>query len=112
MMCRCFIVCTPQPPPIYALRDVFCRFGHLIDVYMLTNRNCGYAKYANKDSAEQAIKVSCLSVNAYSIIYYCNLCLQTLHGAEICGIRLKVLEAEEPRNGADDRRKRLKVDEH
>ncbi|GLV41453.1 uncharacterized protein CBL_06683 [Carabus blaptoides fortunei] len=89
---RCFIVCTPQPPPIYALRDVFCRFGHLIDVYMLTNRNCGYAKYANKDSAEQAIK--------------------TLHGAEICGIRLKVLEAEEPRNGADDRRKRLKVEEH
>lgn len=35
---------------------------------------------------------------------------QLLHGAEICGIRLKVLEAEEPRNG-DDRRKRFKVDE-
>lgn len=54
---RCFIVCTPQPPPIYALRDAFCRMGNLIDVYMLTNRNCGYAKYATKESAEEAIKV-------------------------------------------------------
>lgn len=54
---RCFIVCTPQPPPIYALRDTFCRMANLIDVYMLTNRNCGYVKYATKESAENAIKV-------------------------------------------------------
>lgn len=57
---RCFIVCSPQPPPSSALRDVFCRFGNLIDVYMLANRNCGYAKYATKESAENAIKVSSL----------------------------------------------------
>lgn len=55
--CRCFIVCTPQPPPAGVLRDVFSRFGDLIDVYMLANRNCGYAKYASKKAAEDAIKV-------------------------------------------------------
>ncbi|XP_044728103.1 RNA-binding protein 45 [Chrysoperla carnea] len=85
---RCFIVCTPHPPPVVVLRDAFCRFGSLIDVYMLTNRNCGYVKYAQKQSAEQA--------------------RQTLHGAEICGIRLKVLEAEERQE--DERRKRQRVD--
>nr|CAD7428118.1 unnamed protein product [Timema monikensis] len=52
---RLFIVCHPGPPPMYALRDVFGRFGNLIDVYMLNGKNCGYAKYANKESAETAI---------------------------------------------------------
>lgn len=55
--CRCFIVCTPHPPPPSVLKDVFSRFGNLIDVYMLNNRNCGFAKYASTDSAENAIKV-------------------------------------------------------
>ena len=32
---RLFLVCTPGPPPIYALKDVFGRFGGLIDVYLL-----------------------------------------------------------------------------
>ena len=32
---RLFVVCTPSPPPIYALKDVFGRFGGLIDVYLL-----------------------------------------------------------------------------
>ena len=32
---RLFVVCTPGPPPIYALKDVFGRFGGLIDVYLL-----------------------------------------------------------------------------
>ena len=32
-----------------------------------------------------------------------------LHGQELCGSRLKVLEAEERNN--DDRRKRLRMDE-
>ncbi|XP_063988572.1 RNA-binding protein 45 isoform X3 [Diachasmimorpha longicaudata] len=85
---RCFIVCGPPVPPIYAMKDAFCRFGNLIDVYMLPGKNCGYAKYASVESANKAIEV--------------------LHGQEICGSRLKVLEAEE-RN--DDRRKRLRMDE-
>ncbi len=37
---------------------------------MLPNKNCGYAKYANANSAQNAI--------------------QTLNGAEICGVKLKV----------------------
>ena len=32
---RLFLVCTPGPPPVYALKDVFGRFGGLIDVYLL-----------------------------------------------------------------------------
>jgi hypothetical protein len=43
---------------MYAMRDVFGRFGNLIDVYMLSGKICGYAKYAIKESAEQAIQVS------------------------------------------------------
>ncbi|KAI9550408.1 hypothetical protein GHT06_001764 [Daphnia sinensis] len=36
---RLFIVCQPTPPPIYVLKDIFGRFGHLIDVYMLGGRS-------------------------------------------------------------------------
>lgn len=54
---RCFIVCGPPVPPIYAMKDAFCRFGNLIDVYMLPGKNCGYAKYANVESANKAIEV-------------------------------------------------------
>nr|CAD7437634.1 unnamed protein product [Timema bartmani] len=64
---RLFIVCHPGPPPMYALRDVFGRFGNLIDVYMLNGKNCGYAKYANKESAETAIGVR-IEGDSYIII--------------------------------------------
>ena len=67
---RLFIVCTPSPPPLYALKDVFGRFGGLIDIYLLNGKTCGYAKYAVKDGAERAV--------------------QALHGQEVCGARLKV----------------------
>ncbi|KAJ9575632.1 hypothetical protein L9F63_007493, partial [Diploptera punctata] len=86
---RLFIVCHPGPPPMFAMRDVFGRFGNLIDVHMLNGKNCGYAKYASKESADHAI--------------------ETLHGQEVCGVRLKVMAAD-PRN--DDRRKRLRMDDH
>ncbi|XP_045761317.1 RNA-binding protein 45-like [Maniola jurtina] len=72
---RCFLVCKPQPPPLTVLRDIFCRFGNLINVYTLPNKTVGYARYATAESADEAIRV--------------------LHGAEICGVRIKVLEAEE-----------------
>ena len=55
---RLFIVCHPGPPPTYALKDVFSRFGGLIDVYMLNGKTYGYAKYLTKESAEKAILVS------------------------------------------------------
>ncbi|XP_072935271.1 RNA-binding protein 45-like [Epargyreus clarus] len=72
---RCFLVCKPQPPPLTVLRDIFCRFGNLITVYTLPNKTVGYARYARSESADEAIKV--------------------LHGAEICGVRIKVLEADD-----------------
>ncbi|XP_049885779.1 RNA-binding protein 45-like [Pectinophora gossypiella] len=72
---RCFLVCKPQPPPLTILRDVFCRFGNLINVYTLPNKTVGYARYATVEAADNAMK--------------------SLHGAEICGVRMKVLEAED-----------------
>lgn len=72
---RCFLVCKPQPPPLTVLRDIFCRFGDLINVYTLPHKTVGYARYATVNAADDAIK--------------------TLHGAEICGVRIKVLEAED-----------------
>jgi RNA recognition motif-containing protein len=71
---RLFIVCSPVPPQLYAMKDVFGRFGNLIDIYMLNGKTCGYAKYATKDSANKAI--------------------EALHGQELCGSRLKVMPAE------------------
>lgn len=50
---RCFIVCSPHSLPVHVLKQVFCRFGNLIDVYLLNNRNCGYVKYATAESAKQ-----------------------------------------------------------
>ncbi|KAF5288718.1 hypothetical protein FQA39_LY15290 [Lamprigera yunnana] len=87
VIARCFIVCSQQPLSPSILRNVFCRFGNLIDVYLLFNRNCGYANYATRESAENAIT--------------------TLHGIEICGTRIKVLEAEE----RDGNRKRQRLDD-
>jgi len=71
---RLFFVCTVTPPPLYSLKDVFSRFGNLIDIYMLSGKNCGYAKYSDKDSADRAVAA--------------------LHGQEICGSRLKVMTAD------------------
>lgn len=88
IVARCFIVCSQPPLSPSLLKNVFCRFGNLIEVYLLYNRNCGYANYASRESAENAIA--------------------TLHGAEVCGTRLKVLEAEERDNS---KRKRLRLDD-
>lgn len=71
---RCFLICKPAPPPLSVLRDVFCRFGDLINVYTLPNKTIGYARYASNEAADEAIRM--------------------LHGAELCGVRMKVLEAD------------------
>ena len=84
---RLFIVCTPSPPPLYALKDVFGRFGGLIDIYLLNGKTCGYAKYAGKESAERAVT--------------------SLHGQEVCGSRLKVMPADPQEK--DSTRKRPKM---
>ena len=95
---RLFIVCTPVPPQLYAMKDVFGRFGNLIDIYMLNGKTCGYAKYASKDSADKAV--------------------EALHGQELCGSRLKVMHADphekssKETNGGDAAlRKRPKISE-
>ncbi|XP_011548611.3 RNA-binding protein 45 [Plutella xylostella] len=82
---RCFLVCKPEPPSLQVLRDVFCRFGNLINVYTLPNKTVGYARYALAQSADEAIRV--------------------LHGSEICGVRVKVLEAEDEDQSAQKRRR-------
>lgn len=86
---RLFIVCTPSPPPLYALKDVFGRYGALIDIYLLNGKTCGYAKYAGKENAEKAVAA--------------------LHGQEVCGSRLKVMPADPQDKNADTTRKRPKI---
>ncbi|XP_045168628.1 RNA-binding protein 45-like [Mercenaria mercenaria] len=88
---RLFIVCQPAAVPERILRDAFSRFGNLIEVYLLSGRNFGYAKYATKDSAAMAI--------------------EKLHGQCVAGQRLKVLEAEPQKNPTDeDGHKRQRVE--
>lgn len=72
---RCFLVFKPVPPPIHILRDAFCRFGDLIDVYTFPNKTFGFVKYASIRAAQDAIK--------------------TLHGAMLYGVKMKVLIADE-----------------
>ncbi|XP_013112541.2 RNA-binding protein 45 [Stomoxys calcitrans] len=87
---RLFIVLAANVP-ISILKNVFSCWRGFMDVYFLPNKNCGYVKYADKNSAQSA--------------------MQTLHGAEICGTRIKVLEAEEREHNNDDtdgNRKRMR----
>lgn len=55
---RLFVVCQPDAPPVSALKDIFCRFGNLVDIYLLPGKNYGYASYSDLDSAKKAIAVS------------------------------------------------------
>jgi len=87
---RLFLVCTPSPPPLYALKDVFGRFGNLIDIYLLNGKSCGYAKYGATESAEKAV--------------------EALHGQEVCGARLKVMPADpQDKTANQETRKRPKI---
>lgn len=72
---RLFLICKPQPPPLTVLRDIFCRFGNLVNVYSLPNKTVGYARYATVESADEAMKA--------------------LHGAEVCGVRMRVVVADD-----------------
>eukprot|EP00092_Neocalanus_flemingeri_P028795 GFUD01031260.1.p1 GENE.GFUD01031260.1~~GFUD01031260.1.p1 ORF type:complete len:452 (+),score=84.05 GFUD01031260.1:91-1446(+) len=79
---RLFVVCTPSPPPIYAVKDVFGRFGGLIDFYFLNGKRCGYALFSQADSAMEAVS--------------------SLNGQEICGARMKVMVAEPSKGNHTD----------
>lgn len=82
---RLFIVCVPQALPDPLLKDIFSRFGGLIDVYMLKGKNFGYAKYTSGESAKRAIDM--------------------VNGHEVGGIKMKVMPAEPPKS-AESARKR------
>ena len=84
--CRLFIVCQPGPPPDQVLRDVFSRFGNMIDVWMVKDRNFGYAKFAAKESAEAAIV--------------------GLNGHTVLGMKMKVMPADPPKGEASRKRPR------
>ncbi|KAK7604547.1 hypothetical protein V9T40_005733 [Parthenolecanium corni] len=71
---RLFVVFQPEAPPLAALRDVFCRFGDFVDCHLIPGKNYGYAYYVSEAAAHQAI--------------------QLLHGQELLGNRMKVMEAE------------------
>lgn len=89
---RLFIVCITQALPYTILKQAFCRFGDLIEVFLLPGKTCGYAMYGTESAANEA--------------------MHTLHGAELCGIRMKVMEAEEPKPNSEGGRKRLRADDN
>uniref|UniRef100_G1P5J4 RNA binding motif protein 45 n=1 Tax=Myotis lucifugus TaxID=59463 RepID=G1P5J4_MYOLU len=82
---RLFIVFNPHPLPLDVLEDIFCRFGNLIEVYLVSGKNVGYAKYADRISANDAIS--------------------TLHGKILNGVRLKVMLADSPREESNKRQR-------
>ncbi|XP_025948237.2 RNA-binding protein 45 isoform X1 [Dromaius novaehollandiae] len=82
---RLFILFNPHPLPINVLEDVFCRFGHLIKVYLVAGKNVGYAKFADRASASDAITA--------------------LHGKVVNGVRLKVRLADSPTEESNKRQR-------
>ncbi|KAL4635495.1 RNA-binding protein 45 [Arapaima gigas] len=66
---RLFVVFNPAPLPVDVLEDVFCRFGSLVEVYLVPGRNVGYMKYAERKNANDA--------------------MAALHGKVINGVKLK-----------------------
>uniref|UniRef100_A0A8C6NUF7 RNA binding motif protein 45 n=1 Tax=Nothobranchius furzeri TaxID=105023 RepID=A0A8C6NUF7_NOTFU len=80
---RLFVVFNPSPLPHDVLEDVFCRFGSLIEVYLVSGRNVGYIKYADKQCADEA--------------------MAALHGEVVNGVRMKVMLADPPREESHKR---------
>ncbi|XP_068101537.1 RNA-binding protein 45 [Hyperolius riggenbachi] len=82
---RLFVVFNPQPLPQEIVEDVFCRFGNLLDIYLVPGKNIGYVKYSDLSSANEAIA--------------------TLHGKTVNGVKLKVMQAESPRDESNKRQR-------
>ncbi|CAB1328091.1 unnamed protein product [Coregonus sp. 'balchen'] len=83
---RLFVVFSPAPLPMDVLEDVFCRFGSLVEVHLVPGRNVGYMKYAEKESAGEA--------------------MAALHGKMVNGVRMKVMLADPPREPREESHKR------
>ncbi|XP_069472214.1 RNA-binding protein 45 isoform X2 [Ambystoma mexicanum] len=82
---RLFIVFNPHPLPLDVLEDLFCRFGHLIDVYVVQGKNVGYAKFSDRMCANDAITA--------------------LHGKIVNGVKLKVMLADSPTRESSKRQR-------
>uniref|UniRef100_A0A8C2JSM3 RNA binding motif protein 45 n=1 Tax=Cyprinus carpio TaxID=7962 RepID=A0A8C2JSM3_CYPCA len=82
---RLFVIFNPSPLPVDVLEDVFCRFGSLMEVYLVPGRNVGYIKYADRKPAHDAIAL--------------------LHGKVINGIKMKVMLADPPKEESHKRQR-------
>lgn len=82
---RLFVIFNPSPLPVDVLEDVFCRFGSLMEVYLVPGRNVGYIKYADRKSANDAIAL--------------------LHGKVINGVKMKVMLADPPKEESHKRQR-------
>ncbi|XP_062862594.1 RNA-binding protein 45 isoform X2 [Trichomycterus rosablanca] len=82
---RLFVIFNPSPLPVDVLEDVFCRFGSLVEVYLVPGRNVGYIKYADRKHANDA--------------------MATLHGKVVNGVKLKVMLADPPKEESHKRQR-------
>lgn len=82
---RLFIVFNPHPLSLDVMEDVFCRFGNLIEVYIVPGKNVGYARYSELYSANEAIAA--------------------LHGKMVNGVKLKVMQADSPKDESNKRQR-------
>ncbi|XP_051566453.1 RNA-binding protein 45 [Myxocyprinus asiaticus] len=82
---RLFIIFNPSPLPVDVLEDVFCRFGSLVEVYLVPGRNVGYIKYADRKHAHDAIVM--------------------LHGKVVNGVKMKVMLADPPKEESHKRQR-------
>lgn len=84
---KAFFICMPEAISVKILQDAFCRFGDLINVYLIPGKRHGYAAFASEVAADRAI--------------------QQLHGIQLGDCRLKVLECMEQKES-----KRMRPMEH
>lgn len=102
---------NPSIPDRPAIKDVFGRFGRILDLFLLASKNVGYITYARKESVKEAIAVGVqfLLANLLKFVMIEN--FQALHYQELCGTFMKVMEAEPRRSSGpeDDRRKRIRM---
>ncbi|XP_018601628.1 RNA-binding protein 45 [Scleropages formosus] len=82
---RLFVVFNPAPLPVDVLEDVFCRFGSLVEVYLVPGRNVGYIKYGERKNANDA--------------------MAALHGKVVNGVKLKVMLADPPKEESHKRQR-------
>ncbi|XP_030642959.1 RNA-binding protein 45 [Chanos chanos] len=82
---RLFVIFNPAPLPVDVLEDVFCRFGSLLEVYLVPGRNVGYIKYADRKHANDA--------------------MAALHGKVVNGVKMKVMLADPPKEESHKRQR-------